>query len=689
MHNYLLEVGVEEFPSRYIESTKAQFESGFRKQLEAERIRFDALQIDTTPRRFAIRIDGLRPDDETAEEVLRGPSVRISYDENGAPTKALQGFLRSKGVSQEDLYTEVQGKDTYVFVKIKKESADVKEVLQRIVPEIVRNISNPRAMRWGGKNLQFLRPIRWFVSLLDDEVLPFDLEGIPVSNVTKGHMCSSQHVEIPTIASYEKRLEENGVIVSEKTRRDIILRGINRLAREKGGVPMLDEVLLDEVVHIVEYPTVFLGNIKIEYLSLPPEVVITPMKDHQRYFPVLDDNGKLLPYFLSVRNGGEEGLENVIHGNERVLAPRLDDAKFFYDQDSEQDLESYVEKLKDLGFHEGLGSMFEKTLRLEKLVQAIGVDMAAGDSTIHNAMRAATLSKADLVTKMVVEFTELQGTMGRIYATNQGENKIVATAIEEQYMPTQSGAALPESTAGILLSLADKIDTIAGLYAIGVQVTGSQDPYGLRRAAIGIINILLDQRIALDLEKIFREALFRYVEQFGLVFDYDEIYERIRSFFYGRLRNQFLEEGKRHDIIDAVLAVSDFDVALVVEKVEALEIFFEKSNVNEVITSFVRVESMAEKSASREIDEKILEAEELPLYNTLHTAHEVKTQMMQMHYAEALEILEKWMPVVNQYMDDVMILVDDLAVRENRLAMIGTVYDAIKRFLKPSLIVRD
>lgn len=689
MHRYLLEVGVEEFPSRYIDSTKRQFETLFKKHLQENLIQFDALRIETTPRRFAIWLEGLRPDAESAEEILRGPSTKIAFDEAGEPTKALQGFMRSKGVAREDLYKEVQGKEEYVFVKVKKEVASVAEVLQKIVPAVVRGITNPRAMRWGGKNLQFLRPIRWFVSLLDDQVLPFELEGIPVSNVTKGHMLASSKVEVPSIDAYETVLKDNYVIVSEKARREIIVRGINRLAREKGGTPVMDEELLEEVIHIVEYPTVFLGNIKLEYLTLPPEVIITPMKDHQRYFPVVDDNGNLLPYFISVRNGDEEGLENVIRGNERVLAPRLDDAKFFYDQDSAKKLDDYVEKLKDLGFHDGLGSMFEKTLRLEKLVQAIGVNMAAGESTIHNATRAAELSKADLVTKMVIEFTELQGTMGRIYATNQGENKIVATAIEEQYMPSQSGGQLPESTAGILLSLADKIDTIAGLYAVGVQVTGSQDPYGLRRAAIGIINILLDQKISLDLEKIFREALFRYVEQFGLVFDYDEVFGRIQSFFFGRLKNQFLEEGKRHDIIDAVLAVSAFDVTLVAEKVAAVESIMSTEGANALITSFVRVESMAEKGGSREVTGDNLEPEELALYNSLHVARDIKTQVIQRHYDTALDMLATWMPTVNQYMDDVMILVEDLAVRENRLAMICTVYDAIRRILKPSYIVRD
>lgn len=688
MNKYLLEIGVEEFPSRFIASTKKQIAEGMEKNLAACGLKAESVTVRSTPRRFAVEVTGIEPVDAEGEEIVRGPAVRIAFDAEGNPSKALEGFLRSKGVALEDTYRELKGKEEYVFARIQKEAVSVPEALKKAVPEVVRGVSNPRSMRWGGRSLQFLRPIRWFVSLYNDEVLPFDLERIPVSNVTRGHrFLGSQHIELGSIDEYAAKLEENYVIIDEKKRRDIIVRGLNRLAREKGGVPMLDEELLDEVVSIVEYPTVFLGRIPERYLSLPSEVIITPMKDHQRYFPVLDDQKKLLPFFLSVRNGDSQGIENVVAGNERVLTPRLEDAKFFYDQDRSRPLEAYCERLSDLTFHEQLGSMADKTARLESLVGRLGALLSVGEETVKFAKRAAFLSKADLVTQMVVEFTELQGTMGRIYAEESGENKIVARAIEDQYMPRSSGAELPESTAGTLLALADRIDTIAGLYAIDIRVTGSQDPFGLRRAAIGIIDILTSKGLYLDLAKVFREALVLYVEQRGLVFDYDEVQGRISEFFRGRLERKLRDDGLRYDIVDAVLATKGFDINALVEKTRAIARLCEEGK-EDLITSFVRVQSMAEKSTTRALDPSLLEEGEVAMADSIVREKVVHDAIDKHHYDAALEELGQWMPIVNEYLDNTMILVEDEAVRANRLAMLDHVYGCVRQLLIPQRIVR-
>lgn len=689
MNRYFIEIGVEEFPSRFINSTKKQLKNNLGKLLEENDVFFEEIKISSTPRRFAIWVEDLKVDEGDQEEIVRGPSVQVAYDEEGKPSKALQGFMRSKGLRPEQIYSEETDKGEYVFAKISKEKVSIEDVLKKTVGEAIRKVSNPRSMRWGGRKLRFLRPIRWIVSLYNDQLLSFDFEGIPIGRTTRGHrFLGSQQIEIPRIDDYEKLLEENYVIVDEEKRRDLIVRGLNREARQYGGVPMNDPELLEEVVYIVEYPTVFVGEIPSKYLSLPPEIIITPMKDHQRYFPVLDDNGKLLPYFLSVRNGDEHGIENVIEGNEKVLVPRLEDARFFFEQDLKQPLEDYLPALEGVVFHEDLGTMMDKTKRLEKLSASISKDMMAGDDTKENAVRAAQLSKADLTTNMVVEFTELQGVMGRIYAERSGEKPQVAKAIEEGYMPRVSGGELPESTAGMILSLADKIDSIAGLYAIGEEVTGSQDPNGLRRAAIGIIEILNHAKIHFDLMKSFRDALVLYVENQGLVFDYDEVISKIKDFVLGRLSNILKDKGIRYDIIDAVFAGANDDILSTIDKVNELSSYLEKENSQDAVTSFVRVENMASNYQADPLDEDVLEEEDKKLFESLSRKDEIQEDIDRSHYEDALEKLEDWMDIVNPYMDNTMILVDDPALKAARLAMLHEIYQLINQIFVPSEIVR-
>lgn len=690
MNKYFLEIGVEEFPSRFIASTKEQLKNNVLKILSDEGLSVENSRIESTPRRFALWLEGIGAEDTEGFEVVRGPSARVAYDQEGQPTKALEGFLRSKGLSPDDVYVESNGKEDYVFAKITKEAVSPEKVLKKAIPEAIRQISNPRSMRWGGKNLRFLRPIRWLVSLYNDEVLDFDLEGIPVGRTTKGHrFLGHGTVEITTIDSYEETLKEEFVIVDESERRNIIVRGLNRKAREHGGLPMHDDDLLDEVVSIVEYPTVFIGEIPQNYLDLPQEVIITPMKDHQRYFPVVDDGGKLLPYFLSVHNGNEEGIENVVAGNEKVLVPRLEDAKFFYDQDLSQALEDYLPKLDDLVFHEDLGTMLDKTGRLESLTRSLAENMDCGPETMAAATRAARLSKADLVTQMVVEFTELQGVMGRIYAEKNGEEGLVALAIEEQYMPKGADGQVPQSTPGIILSLADKMDNIAGLFAIGVRVTGSQDPFGLRRAANGIIDILYEASLHINLWEGFRDALVLYVEEEGLVFDYDEIMETIYNFFLGRLRTKMDDLGIRYDVIDAVFASKEKDLLSLINMGEAIDAYLKEEGGDLLITDFVRIESLAKKYEGQPLVEEVLEDEDRVLYQSLNRRETVEEAIEKGHYKEALDLLKDWMPLVNDYLDKTMIMVEDESLRAARLAMLHTINEVISRILVPSAIVRE
>lgn len=690
MTTYLLELGVEEFPSRYMASTKQQLKQNVLEGLSSAGLSFADARIEATPRRFALWLEELKEKESEGEEVVRGPSKQAAFDAEGQPTKALLGFLRAKGLQLEDTFVEDNGKNEYVFARLKKEAVSVEKTLPTVIAEAVRKISNPRAMRWGGKNLRFLRPIRWMVSLLDDQVLPIDLEGIPVGNRTNGHrFLGEKNFVIHDVHSYETQLEENYVIIDESKRRDRILRGLNRLAREKGGVPMQNEELLEEVVNIVEYPTVFLGDVPREYLTLPPEVIITPMMDHQRYFPVVDDDGHLLPYFLSVRNGNDQGLQNVIDGNRKVLIPRLEDAKFFYQQDQAHSLEDLVPKLDELVFHEKLGTMREKTARLESLGVSLAKLLGCGPSIQQNISRAAHLCKADLVTKMVVEFTELQGTMGRIYAAENGEVDAVSHAIEEHYLPRQSGGDLPKTTAGMVLSLADKLDTLAGLFAIDINVTGSQDPFGLRRAVIGMLDILQKNLLHIELKEALRDALLLYVEQKGLVFDYNDVIARISDFFRGRLRTKLQEQGIRYDVADAVLATEDDDYLRLMQKAAIAQKVIEKDTENELITGFVRIESMAEHAESTAVDANVLQDEDQTMFASLSRADAVREALQKDHYEEAFALLADWMPILHDYLDRTMILVDDASLKEARLGMLAQVNALIEELLIPHRIVRE
>lgn len=688
MNRYLLEIGVEEFPAKHIKSTQAQIKAGFEKLLKENKYDYENIIINSTPRRFAVLVNNIETSEGESSEKVKGPAKKIALDQENKPTKALQGFMKSKNIEFEDVFFEELNGVEYVFANIKHEIEPIESILQRGVPEIIKSISNPRAMRWGGKNLRFLRPIRWIVSILNDQVLKFELEGIKVGNTTKGHRTlGKSQIEIEKIDDYERLLEENYVIVDEEKRRNIITKGLNKLSKAKGGNYISDEDLLEEVVNINEYPTPFLGNFDTEYLKLPKEVIVTPMKDHQRYFPIEDDQKVLLPYFISVRNGDEKGIDNVSKGNEKVLVARLEDAKFFYDLDVEKPFQEYVDQLESLGYHDGLGNMAQKSQRLEKLVKSLGEELDISNDVIENSQRAAQLSKADLVTKLVIEFTELQGVMGRIYAQNSGENKIVAQAIQEQYMPRFAGDDLPESTVGILLSLADKIDSIAGLHSLGIQVTGSQDPYGQRRAALGIINILLENRMKLDLRKIFQDALYNFVEDFGQNFDYEEVSNNIIEFMTARLRNKLIEDGHKYDLIDAVISANKFDIFDIYEKLVCLEQFLEREDSEDVITRFVRMKNISKSYQNQEINPEVLEENDKKMYEMLDKLKDVDNK--QHNYLEVLEDMAEISKSVDDYLDNTMINVDDEELKSSRLALVKEYSSRVENVFDPTVIVRS
>lgn len=687
MSNYLLEIGVEEIPSDYVKNTKRQLEDKFKKLIEENKLTCESISVESTPRRFAILLSNVEADLTEKTVSVKGPSVKIAYDEGGEPKKPLLGFLRGQGADISDVVIrEFKGED-YIYVEKKEKSKSVAEVLRENVYELVKSISFPRSMRWAGKSIRWARPIRWFVSILDDEVLDFDAEGISVGRVTKGHRTlGSNHIEIDKIENYEKLLKENFVILKYKDRKDIILRGLNRLSSEVGGEYMKDEVLLDEVINIVEYPTVLIGGIDKKYLEIPKEVITTPMKDHQRYFPVLDENKNLLPYFLVVRNGDEEFKENVVEGNKKVLVARLEDAKFFYDIDMKKPLEAYVDDLENLAFFEGLGNMKLKTERLTDLTERYRQALAIGEDMAHPIGRAAYLSKADLVTKMVVEFTELQGTMGRIYASKSGEEERVATAIEEAYMPRSSGSALPKTITGIILSIADKMDTIVGLYAIEKYVTGSQDPFGLRRACLGIINIFLENSIDIDLRRLVNDALLVYTEKNELSFDYDTAMDKVLDFFKDRLKNKLIDDGVSYDTVNSVINTDELNIIKIVKKAKSIDSFLEDNE--DQVSYFTRIVNLSDYRIDAEVREDLFENDlERSFYEKITELGDFSPSA-EADFLGELNKIKETSVVGNTYLDNTMINVEDEEVKNNRIAMLNKLARRIEQILDIKEIVR-
>lgn len=687
MSNYLLEIGVEEIPSDYVKNTKNQLKEKFSKLITDNKLTCDEIVVESTPRRFAIFLENINADTEEKTISVKGPSVKIAYDEGGEPKKPLLGFLKGQGAELSDVVIrEFKGED-YIYVEKKEKAKSVAEVLVENVYDLVKSISFPRSMRWRGKSIRWARPIRWFVSLLDDEILEFDAEDILVSNITKGHRSlGSNHIVVDRIENYEKLLRENYVILRYKDRKDLIIRGLNRLASEVGGEYMKDADLLDEVINIVEYPTVLIGDIDKKYLELPKEVITTPMKDHQRYFPVEDENKNLLPYFLLVRNGDDTHSENVVEGNKKVLVARLEDAKFFYDIDMKKPLDAYVDDLSNLAFFEGLGDMKLKTKRLERLAENYRLALDIGDDMAHPIGRGAYLSKADLVTKMVVEFTELQGTMGRIYATKSGEEERIATAIEEAYMPRSAGDKLPKTITGIILSIADKMDTIVGLYAIEKYVTGSQDPFGLRRACLGIINIFLENSIDVDLRKLIGDALLIYTEENELSFDYDLAMEKTLDFFRDRLRNKLIDDGHKYDTVNAVLKDGEVNILKLTKKVEALDKFLEENE--DQISYFTRIVNLSDPNMGEEVDKDLLEGDlERDFYAEVNALGKYK-ESSETDYLKELENIKMTSEVGNNYLDNTMINVDDENLKRNRIAMLNILARRIKEIFDVKELAR-
>ena len=686
MNNYLLlEIGVEELPSRFGQTTLDQIENNLSKLLKEERINFDNIEKYATPRRLTFVIKNLADKATDLEEEVKGPAKKIAVDDDGNFTKPALGFMKSKGLDPENVYFKQLGNAEYLFGTIKQEGKHTSEVLKNIVPEAIKNVTFPKAMRWGGKNMRFARPIRWMVALLNNEILDIDLEGIKSSNITRGHrFLGEKEFEVNSVEEYFEKLDKNFVVLDQHKRKEMIREQAIEVAKSLGGEVELDEDLLEEITFLVEYPTAFYGEFDEEYVKLPKEVVTTPMKEHQRYFPVLKD-GKLLPNFIAVRNGDSNRIDLVKAGNEKVLRARLADALFFYHEDTKKPLESFVDKLQTVVFQAKLGTVYDKTLRIEKLSQVILNELNMTESK-ENTLRAAKLCKADLVTNMVFEFTELQGIMGRDYAQVSGENEEVCQGIFEHYLPRFAGDILPETNTGIALSIADKLDSIAGFFAIGIKPSGSQDPYALRRQALGILSILLDRKLSVNLNNLINAALDNYS---NLEFNKEEVASQIVEFFVERVKNLFKDLGIRYDVIDAVLNNNLDDISDIHTRALELNRWLQKDELVEMLTAFNRVATLAEKATTDIVKEDLLKEDaEIKLYNGFkEIKSNVESLLLDKKYNEALDAFATLRPLVDNLFDNVMVMDKDEAIKENRLGLLKQIYSTMLTICDLSKIV--
>jgi glycyl-tRNA synthetase beta chain len=672
---------MEEIPARFTRGAASQLREKVTEWLTASRIPFKAAEMYATPRRIAVLAREVAENQQDLQEEIKGPAKSIALDERGEWTKAALGFARSQGVEPEDLFfREVKGTE-YVFARKNSSGGKTAVILEEQLADLIASMSFPKNMRWGSYSLKFVRPIRWLVVLFGEDVIPLELAGVQSGRTTYGHRFLGEKADIPSAGAYADTLRTQYVYADMEERKSRILQQIDHLAKDKRWNIAVNDDLLEEVLFLVEYPTVLYGSFDPEFLQIPQEVLITSMREHQRYFPVKDGSGRLLPYFVTVRNGDDRHLDIVAKGNEKVLRARLADAKFFYEEDQKLPIDTALARLETIVFHEDLGTVGDKVRRIRSIAEKIGQLLQAEASVQNDVARAAAICKFDLVTQMVYEFPELQGIMGEDYARKAGEKEAVARALFEHYQPRFSGDSSPASLVGAIVSMADKIDTIVGCFSVGIIPTGSQDPYALRRQAAGIVQILLDHGLNCALTELFDTALAVHKQANTLKRDESDVRNDLYDFFALRIKH-VLSEKVRYDVADAVMASGFDDVPSTVRRAEVLMDQLANEEMKPVFESFNRVINLAGKAEGQPVrPELFTEQVERELYETWSGLHAQYHNLLgQRREAEALQLLGKLKEPINRYFDTVMVMVDDPDVRGNRLATLQCISQDLQSF---------
>lgn len=665
----LLEIGTEEIPAKFMPAILSQLGDLAKQKLADLRVDYCKIETLGTPRRLTLLVRELAEKQEDKSAENKGPSLKVAFDAQGQPTRAAQGFARGQKIDVSALVV----RDGYVYAEVFEAGRSTVGLLPTLLTDLISSITFPKNMHWADLDVRFVRPIRWIVALYGNELVPFTIAEVASGRITRGHrFLGAEAVTVENATDYFVKLRANFVMIDPCERRTVITKQIKELAVAQGGTATIDQSLLEEVVQLVEYPTALCGRFEEKYLTLPPEALITPMREHQRYFPVFAADGKLLPIFITVRNGGTEHIEIVQHGNERVLRARLADAEFFFEEDKKIPLANCVDKLKTIVYQEGLGTLFDKTQRIKQLARFIAEEAAI---TVDQAVlsRSGELAKADLVTGMVCEFTELQGIMGKAYALLQGESEAVAEAIFEHYLPRFAGDALPQTAVGRMVSIADKLDNIVATFSRGLIPTGSQDPYALRRQALGIVNIIIAGHLSLSLTTLIKKAMDLLNLSDGQ--QRSELLQNVLTFFVLRLKNVLAEQEVRYDVIDAVLAAGADDCYAVYLQAQAVAKLVREESAPALIQAFVRVNNLAKNAYAAEIvPERFTDKAEQALYQTFLTVRKkVEPLIVQQDFTAIIAALYDLRQPIDEFFTAVMVMVEDQAVRDNRLALLQAI----------------
>jgi glycyl-tRNA synthetase beta chain len=673
MSNELLfEIGTEEIPAGFLFKAIGDMEDIISKSLTEKRIPFTGIKCMATPRRLVLYIAEVaqKQEDQTIEKM--GPAKKTAFDENGNPTKAAIGFARGQGLEISQLETIATEKGEYLGARKTIAGQPTANLLPEILTSFLLAIPFRKSMRWANYDLRFARPIHWLLALYDGNVVPLIIEDIASGNTSCGHrFMSPDAFTVSGFDDYLNKTRQNYVIADPAERKKLILEEAQSAATEVGGKILYTEDLLDTISFIVEYPVIVRGSFDQDYLKIPKEVLTTTMISHQKYFPVINDEGKLLPYFIAVSNTNARDLAVVARGNERVLRARLADASFFFEEDRKVPLETRVESLNKVVFHTLLGTSHQKVLRFRKL--AVKIAQKVKPAVKKNVDRAALLAKADLESLMVGEFSELQGIMGREYALLAGENPVIASAIYEHYLPIVAGGELPQTDEGAIVGIADKIDTIVGFFGVGLPPTGTADPYALRRQSLGVINIILDKRYPLTLDLLIDEsiALFKGT----LKKPANEIKKDVLEFFKGRLQNQLISQGFAYDTVDAVLAEGVNDVVLALEKIKALQTFRQNPEFEPISIAFKRVDNILKDFHNGQVDVNLLSNDaEINLFSSFENIKtRVEKGIAENNFNFALGELATLRPPVDAFFDGVMVMDKDENIRINRLSLLAEI----------------
>lgn len=688
-HTFLLEIGLEEMPAHVVTPSINELAEKTEKYLKENRISFDKVQKFSTPRRLALEISGLADKQPDIDEEVKGPAEKIAKDAEGNWSKAAIGFTRGQGLTPDDItFKDIKGTN-YVFVNKHVTGKPVTDVLSSLI-DVVADMSFPTMMKWGTNKFQFIRPIKWIVALLDTEVVPMELVGVKSGRKSLGHRFLGNEVSIANAADYETDLNKEFVIVDADKRKAKIKAQIEAIANENNWKVKIDDDLLEEVNNLVEYPTSFYGTFDKRFLDIPREVLITSMRNHQRFFYVENQDGKLLPFFISVRNGNSDFIENVIKGNEKVLAARLYDAEFFYQEDQNHDIDYFVNKLKNVTFHDKISTVYEKMQRVQVISRLIGKKVGLNDSQLADLQRAAEIYKFDLVTGMVGEFSELQGVMGEKYALLFGEKPEVAVAIREHYMPISANGELPQSRIGAVLAVADKLDTVMTFFAAGMIPSGSNDPYALRRQAAGIVNIVDNQKWRLPLDSLMEKIITdENTAQVAPKVDQKPIIKDVILFIKERIKRVLRAAKIKFDLVDAAVNATSTDVLYNINSAKVLNNHKEDADFKAVIEALTRVERISNKSDFKAtdlfVDPALFENESELKMNA--EVDRLSTDFEKLTAADDFSKLASLEPVIKEYFDKTMVMAKDETVKENRLKELTKLARMINYFAEVDKII--